>query len=1252
MSKFKLLHSLPLLAFLGGLAAFSAHAQSVDVTLLDDKFTAAGPTSGLGQDANGYLAPTSTQAVWYGGGAVPTYTQGTSIKQSAGNRGLLAYISPSTSLNSIDVGETLTAKVTFMYTGGTGSSPVGDFRMGFLNSGGNGTAYNDGASANPRPDGEALPAARIVNDNFSLTAGGNTPRGYSGYLVDTTASGTPSSNSLSFWRRDGGQGKSQQWLGPTSSDITANSTLSQIGTYGGGTAGPIANNGTVYVATLSVKYVTAPTKNSDGDVIGQGVMQFQYSVTSGGSTVMSYSTTETANSQYTGFDAFFMLTTYNAALEVTELQIVRTSVAPSITTQPTDVVVAAGQDATFTVAATGAPAPTYQWQKDGTDISGATSATLTVSAAQPADAGSYRAVITNSAGSVTSSAASLTVLTAPEITSQAQDQSIFQGQDTTFAVGVRGAPTLTYQWQKDGTPISDGGSISGTTTATLTFTGAALSDAGTYTLVITNTYGTATSQPVTLAVYEATPPTIATQPMSQTVTEGTDVQFTVAADGPPPFTYLWMKDGVPLADDGRITGSATATLNIGAARLTDAGSYTVNVNNFANRDAPLTSAAATLTVNAAPVPLAPTAVAARFVTETGFTAEWNRATNATGYYLDVSSDSAFGSFVTGYENLDVGAALSAAVSGLTIDTTYYYRLRAYNSAGTSGNSNTITVQVQTPVAPTITSDASTVFTAGVAGSFTVTATGAPAPFFWATGLPSWATLDASSGVLSGTPPADAAGTQVNFTITASNDKAPDATQDFTIWIQAVPTVGQPLTVTTLAGQAGTSGATDASGAAARFKLLSGVAVDSSDNIFIADTGNHLIRKVTSGGAVTTFAGKAGIAGSDDGTGTAASFNTPSGIAFDANGNLYVADTLNHTIRKITSAGVVTTYAGQAGTSGWTDGAVADARFFGPQGLAADPTGAILYVADTNNHTIRQIVLSTGMVSTLAGQAGAWGSTDGAGSAARFYAPSDLAVDKNGSIYVADTENHTVRTVSPSGVVNTLAGKAGASGAADGTGSAARFDHPSAVAVDSALNVYVLDTDNHTIREIVSAGGVVSTIAGQAGTSGSADGIGAVARFKYPAGIAVNSKNVLYIADTDNHTLRAGVLPQAPTIETQPQSQSVTVGTNVQFKVKASGVPDVTYQWKREGAPIANATTDTLSLSSVAAADAGSYTVDVTNALGTVTSNPAMLVVNPVPVTPVGISGLGGGGGAPSTWFYLALALLGAARWANRRRNRA
>ncbi len=335
-------------------------------------------------------------------------------------------------------------------------------------------------------------------------------------------------------------------------------------------------------------------------------------------------------------------------------------------------------------------------------------------------------------------------------------------------------------------------------------------------------------------------------------------------------------------------------------------------------------------------------------------------------------------------------------------------------------------------------------------------------------------------------------------------------------------------VSTLAGAAGSLGSADGTGITASFTSPQGIAVDSTGNVYVADTGNYTIRKITPAGVVTTLAGLARNPGSADGTGNAARFFQPAGVTVDGTGNVYVADTGNFTIRKITPSGVVTTFAGLAGSTGSADGTGNTARFNNPYGLAADGAGNV-YVADTNNHTIRKITPS-GVVTTLAGLAGSSGSVDGTGNAARFFQPAGVAVDGAGNVYAADTSNNTIRKITSSGIVTTLAGLAGSSGSTDGAGNAALFNNPFGAAVDGAGNLYVVDTLNNTIRKITPSG-VVTTLAGLAGSRGSADGTGRVARFTSPNGVAADVVGTVYVADSINSTIRLGV--KAPPVITSP-----------------------------------------------------------------------------------------------------------------------
>ena len=313
-----------------------------------------------------------------------------------------------------------------------------------------------------------------------------------------------------------------------------------------------------------------------------------------------------------------------------------------------------------------------------------------------------------------------------------------------------------------------------------------------------------------------------------------------------------------------------------------------------------------------------------------------------------------------------------------------------------------------------------------------------------------------------------------------------------------------VNVTTLAGS--TRGFSDNTGFAAQFNGPNGVTTDAAGNVYVADLNNFKIRKITPAGVVSTFAGS--TQGFADGTGTAAQFNNPRGVATDAAGNVYVADTYNHKIRKITPAGVVTTMAGS--TQGFADGNGAAAMFSTPFALTTDAADNV-YVADTGNYKIRKIT-PEGVVSTLAGST--LGFADGNGTTAKFHKPTGVAIDAAGNVYVADLINDKIRKITPSSVVSTLAGST--TGYTDGTVASAQFHSPYGVATDAAGNVYVSDGGNNKIRKITPEG-VVSTLAGS--TVGFADGTGTAAQFNYPTGVAIDATGNLYVADFNNHKIR-------------------------------------------------------------------------------------------------------------------------------------
>lgn len=341
-------------------------------------------------------------------------------------------------------------------------------------------------------------------------------------------------------------------------------------------------------------------------------------------------------------------------------------------------------------------------------------------------------------------------------------------------------------------------------------------------------------------------------------------------------------------------------------------------------------------------------------------------------------------------------------------------------------------------------------------------------------------------------------------------------------------ITQAGTVSTLAGRAAEMGSADGTGSGVRFHTPLGLASDNGTNLYVSDSGNHTVRKITPSGLVSTWAGLARATGTNDGVGSAARFNSPSGLGVDRATNLYVADTWNHTIRKISPAGVVTTLAGMAGVNGSADGTNASASFNFPTGLAVDRQTNV-YVVDTDSHTVRKIT-PRGVVTTLAGLAGARGTNDGVGSAARFSSPYGIAVDRNTNVFVADTFNNTIRKIAPDGTVTTFAGAARVRGTNDGMGSAARFDGPFGLMIDSATNLLVADLGNGLVRRI-SPNGLVTTLAGRAGYSGSTDGTGADAEFYSPRAVTVDRANAIYVAGA-NHTIRKGTVagPDQPFVD--------------------------------------------------------------------------------------------------------------------------
>ncbi len=482
---------------------------------------------------------------------------------------------------------------------------------------------------------------------------------------------------------------------------------------------------------------------------------------------------------------------------------------------------------------------------------------------------------------------------------------------------------------------------------------------------------------------------------------------------------------------------------------------------------------------------------------------------------------------------------------------------------------------------------------------------------------------------------------------------------------------------TLAGSAGVAGSADGTGTAARFKSPEGLGVDAEGNIYVADRGNSTVRKITPAGVVTTLAGKAGETGVVDGEGAEARFGATglAGLAMDRTGNVFVTDSdakpdgpydpiTNQTgirvlppgqlpvenppqlntsrgyLRKIAPNGTVDTIAGGGsyttqrnpfsnlnsfgiflGAPITYSGAYNDigsgASFALPTGVSTDVQGAA-FVIDFPWAHVRKVT-TEGIVSTFVGNASArlplvllpTSVRDGPASTALLGVIDQIASIPSGGFYISTQTK--VKSVSAAGFVTTVAGPTnGGYDNVDGVGPAARFGTISSLVVDRIGTVFLTDSRYHTLR-MMTPEFSVTTIGGSQFNFGSVDGAGGVARFSSPKGIAVDEVGNLYIADTGNHTIRKATRATMPVIQTQPQAKFASAGQVVPLTAAATGFPEPTFQWSKNGGAIAGATGATLTLSSAQLADAGSYSVTATNAAGSTTSSPAVVTVGTVPV---------------------------------------
>jgi sugar lactone lactonase YvrE len=845
--------------------------------------------------------------------------------------------------------------------------------------------------------------------------------------------------------------------------------------------------------------------------------------------------------------------------------------APTITAQPQSVTLDDGQAASFSVAASGSGPIAFQWQRDGQPIAGATSTSFSIPATTIADNGAkFSVVATNSAGSVRSSVATLNVRAlAPTITGQSQTTSVLVGGSATFTVAATGTAPLQFQWRRNGV------SIPGATSASFLLSSATLADSGAiFDVVVSNAGGTVTSVGTVLTVAPVTvAPSILVQPQDATVLSGGAATFTVTADGTAPVSFQWRRNGTEIA------GANNATLNLSSVALAEDGSvFTVVVTNSAGT---ATSAAATLHVRAAAgiALLAGGLGGAGNIDGLGAGARFNGPTGVAG-------DAAGNIYVTDSQNHTVRKITPAGVvttyagrAGLPGSTDGAASEAQFNSPGSiaSCGDNLFIVDASNfTIRKIVTSTGQVSTLAGAVGQQGyVDATGSAARFSEVHGIACDTLGNMYVGDNDGvahitvrkiTPQGDVAtfaggprasalnGTGIAARFISITSMAADSAGNLYVGdFRCIRKVTTPAAEVTTFVSGDSQCAAAVGGIVASLGSVLGLALDASGNLYVADkpefTGG-VVRKITPAPQLTTIAGRTDQpwSGSADGTGTAAQFSTLSGLAVDASGDVIGADAGNNTIRRITSTGTVTTFAGTAArVPDLIDGIGIEARFRRVGGIASDATG-FLYVVDDLPFDARiRRVSPNGQTATLAGfssgsllgpaglvlegsntiyvvqdcfvlkitpsgtrTAGFWQGQGACG-------PAGIARAASGDLFIADTVNNVIRRVTPAGDVSTVAG--GPAGFADATGADARFNTPEGIAVDAAGVLYVADTQNHVIRKITLPLGEVSTLAGTPGQRGFVDANTNAAKFDSPHSLAVDTSGNLYVADSGNHAIR-------------------------------------------------------------------------------------------------------------------------------------
>jgi hypothetical protein len=941
---------------------------------------------------------------------------------------------------------------------------------------------------------------------------------------------------------------------PASQTVTAGQTATFSVTAAG--TGPLSYQwylgGVAIAGATSSSYTTPPT------VVGNSGSVFTVTVTNAGGTVTSTPATLTVNT------------------------------APLIVTQPANQTVSVGQTATFSVTASGTAPLTYQWYKGGVAIGGATSNTYTTPATVLGDSGSlFSVIVTNGSGTATGGPATLTVNTAPIITSQPANQTVNAGQTATFSVTATGAGTLTYQWFKGGTAI--GGATSSTYTTPATVSG----DSGSlFTVTVTNAGGTVTSNPATLTVNTA--PVIVTPPANQTVTAGQTATFSVTATGTPPLTYQWSKNG------SVIPGATSSTYTTPATVIGDSGSlFSVTVTNIAGS---ATGGPATLTVNTAPLI---TSEPANQTVNAGQTATFSVIASGPGTLT--------------YQWSKNGTAIPGATSNTyttpaTVigDSGSHFTVTVTNPSG-SVTSGPATLTVNT--APTITTPpANQTVTAGQTATFSVVASGtAPLTYQW---FKNGTAIGGATSSTYTTPATVSGDTGSLFTVTVTNSAGTATGGPATLTVNTPPTITtQPANQTVNAGKTATFSVVASGTGTLTYQwykngtLIAGATFTTytTPATVSGDSGSLFTVTVTDAGGTAT-GGPATL-----------TVNTPPTITTQpASQTVTVGQTATFSV--VASGTAPLTYqwykggvaiAGATSSSYTTPATVIgnnNSQFTVIVTNIAGTATSTVATLTVNNSTLIPPVLfcsstappynsSITLIPTFSGGTAVIGST-GLGSF-------DITASAvSGSSYptpaLTSTKTYTL----------SVTGTGGASASATCTVT------PTSVTISNISPANQTVAPGTQTFTATASGGVTDNLTWTATGGTFAGNVWTSPNTVGTYTITATSVDEPSVFTTTKVTV------SAPVITTQPSSKNVCTNSSTTLSVVANYA--TSYQWFLNGTPITGATSSSYFIPSAIAMDAGNYTVTVTNAAGSVTSNAAKVVVgSSITSNPVSLSILAG-----------------------------